>query len=192
MRLILILLLTSLQLNLWASSSDSTKNLLSKLVPNDIVLQFAGNIGMFSTGVRYQSPKQHWKGTILYGFVPVRYADDPILSVTIKGQYSTLHKDYTPHLQVEWLNVGLWYNYAFGRKYFSKLPHYYDSGYYYFPTAINIGLIIGSEVKYKNWGIYYELGTTDKRVINYAKSAKAISFREIWNIGIGIVYRLKH
>lgn len=191
MRLILILALTSLQLNLSATSLDSTKNLFHKLTPNDFVLQFAGNIGMFSTGIRYISPNQHWKGSLLYGFVPARYADDPIHSLTAKGQYSTFHKDYSASVQVEWLNVGLWYNYALGRKYFSKLPHYYDSGYYYFPTAINIGLIVGSEVKYKNWGAYYELGTTDKRAINYIKSAKAISFREIWNIGIGIVYHLK-
>lgn len=190
MRYFSILLLLCLQLTLLANSQDTTKSFVNKITPDNIVLQFAGNIGMFSTGIRYTSPNKHWKGTLLYGIVPAQYADDPIHSMTLKGQYSTFHRSYSPDVSVEWLNVGLWYNYSFGDKYFSKLPHYYDSGYYYFPTSTNVGLTLGSELKYKKWGVYYDFGTTDKRVINYVKSIKSIYFREIWNIGFGIVYHI--
>lgn len=190
MRLFSILFLISLHLNLSANPQDTTKSLLDKITPEDIVLQFAGNTGMFSTGIRYVSPNKHWKGTALYGIVPAQYADKPIHSITLKGQYSTFHREYSTDVSVEWLNVGLWYNHSLGSKYFSRLPHYYDSGYYYFPTATNVGLTLGSELKYKKWGVYYDLGTTDKRVINYVKSIKSIYFREIWNIGLGLVYHI--
>ncbi|MDR2283358.1 MAG: hypothetical protein LBE37_09125 [Sphingobacterium sp.] len=193
MRWNILFLLSLLSYSLSAQTTDSTTSKFYKLMPNSAVLQFAGNIGMFSTGIRYVTPNKHWKGSLHYGFVPVRYAaDKPIHSITIKGQYSTIHRQYGPTTQVEWLNIGLWYNYSFGRNYFSSLPRHYDDGYYYFPTAINIGLTLGSELRYQRWGLYYELGTTDKRVINFAKSPKAVSFREIWNIGIGLVYHLKH
>ncbi|TDQ82898.1 hypothetical protein [Sphingobacterium yanglingense] len=192
MRWITFFLCLLLSFSLSAETIDSTTSKLYKFIPNSTILQFAGNIGMFSTGVRYVTPNKHWKGAFLYGFVPARYAaDKPIHSVTVKGQYSTMNHRYGPTIQIEWLNVGLWYNYSFGRSYFSNLPRHYDDGYYYFPTAINIGLTLGSELRHKKWGLYYEIGTTDKRVINFVKSPKAVSFREIWNIGIGIVYHLK-
>src|SRR5690606_41779640 len=169
MRCFAILILISLHLNVLANEPDSTQRIIDRLLPNNVVLQFAGNIGMFSTGVRYVTPNKHWKGGIMYGFVPARYADDPIHSLTLKGQYSGFHREYGADTKVEWLNVGIWYNSSFGSKYFKKLPGYYDSGYYYFTTALNVGLTLGSELKYKKWGIYYELGTTDKRTINYIK-----------------------
>lgn len=190
MRLFSILFLICLHFTVFANPQDTTKRFVEKIIPNNIVLQFAGNTGMFSTGIRYVSPNKHWKGTVLYGFVPAQYADDPIHSITLKSQYSTYHRKYSQSTSAEWLNIGLWYNHSFGNKYFSKLPHYYDSGYYYFPTATNVGLTLGSELKYKKWGVYYDFGTTDKRVINYVKSLKSIYFREIWNIGIGLVYHI--
>lgn len=169
---------------------DSTSTIWSKLKPHAVNVQFGGNIGLISTGINYISPNKHWRGNLSYGFVPKKYADDPIHSVTVKGKYGTFQRKYND-LEVEWLNVGLWYNYSFGYQYFVKLPHYYDEGYYYFPTAINVGLTLGNSIKYKKWGAYYEVGTTDKRIINYVKSLKAINYDEIWNISFGLIYFLK-
>lgn len=168
-----------------------TDSLLKKIMPNNIKLQYAGNIGMFSTGVGYVSPNKRWMGDFMYGLVPSKYAKDPIHSVSLKGKYVSLNRDYIQSLQVSWLQLGLWFNYSFGDQYFLGLPSYYDPGYYYFPTALNVGLTLGSEVRYKKWGMYYELGTTEKRMINYVKNSGSINFSEIWNIGIGLVYHLK-
>jgi len=170
---------------------NNLDSILYKLMPSHVKLQYAGNIGMFSTGFGYRSPNQKWIGDFMYGFVPSSYANDPIHSLTLKGKYVPIDRSYSHTLQVDWLQVGLWFNYSFGDDYFLKLPSYYDSGYYYFSTAMNIGLTLGSEVRYKKWGLYYELGTTEKRTINYVKNAGSINFSEIWNIGIGLVYHLK-
>lgn len=168
-------------------------SLARKIMPNSIKIQYAGNIGMFATGIGYQSPNKRWAGDLLYGIVPPSYADDAIHSVTMKGKYSALSPRYYEKQKIEmhWLQVGLWFNYSFGDQYFLGLPSYYDAGYYYFPTALNLGLTLGSEVRYKKWGLYYELGTTEKRAINYVKNLQSINFNEIWNIGLGVVYHLK-
>lgn len=162
-----------------------------KWIPDAINLQFAGNIGMLSTGIRYNSPNEKWQGSLMYGFVPRNHADKAIHAFTLKGNYIPLKKQLNHETKLDLIKIGLWYNYALGKEYFRKLPDYYDSGYYYFPTAVNIGLTIGSEVKYKKLGFYYELGTTDKTVINFAKSPNSIDFYELWNLGIGITYHLK-
>lgn len=160
-------------------------------MPNNVKLQYAGNIGMISTGIGYVSPNKRWMGDLMYGLVPSSYAEDPIHSLTLKGKYVSLNRDYMQSLKVNWLQLGLWFNYSFGDQYFLGLPHYYDPGYYYFPTALNIGLTLGSEVRYQKWGLYYEVGTTEKRMINYVKNSGSINFSEIWNIGFGLVYHLK-
>ncbi|WP_437919940.1 hypothetical protein [Sphingobacterium sp. LRF_L2] len=165
--------------------------LLKIITPNNVKIQYAGNIGMFSSGIGYTSPNKRWEGNLLYGYVPAKYAVEPIHSATIKGKFSSLLREYADGFEIKWLQIGLWYNYSFGDPYFFKLPSYYDSGYYYFSTAVNVGLTVGSEFRYKRWGLYYELGTTEKRTINYVKNLKSVGFNEIWNIGLGAIYYIK-
>ncbi|MGO1243199.1 MAG: hypothetical protein ACTJHT_05905 [Sphingobacterium sp.] len=185
----LLCFLCSIQLP--AQIKDST-SFFYKIMPSNVKIQYAGNIGMFSAGIGYQTKNKKWKADLFYGVVPSKYADSPIHSVTLKGKYATLYRKYEKqNIAVNWLNVGMFYNYSFGDKYFLSLPHHYDNGYYYFPTALNVSIFIGSEARINNWGIYYELGATDKRVINYVKNASAVDFSEMWNLGIGIVYHLK-
>ncbi|MFD1768252.1 hypothetical protein [Sphingobacterium suaedae] len=185
---IILLLILSSELQAQRFNRDS---LLHHILPNDIKLQYAGNIGMFAVGVGYVTPNQKWKADLLYGIVPSDYADDPIHSLTVKGKYTPINRQYGNGVHVNWFHTGMLFNYSLGNKYFLGLPEYYDKGYYYFPTALNVGVFVGSEIRYKKWGIYYELGTTEKRVINYAKNTRSIDFNEIWNIGVGLVYHLK-
>ena len=171
---------------------DSLRSVvLNRITPQSLIIQYAGNIGMFSIGARYESPNQKWQGSLHYGHVPASFADKAIHSTTIKVNYIPIRKVITNDVNVDWLKIGLWSNYAYGKQYFRKLPAYYDSGYYYFPTAVNIGLTFGSEIKRNKWGFYYEVGTTEKTVINFVKSPHASDFLQLWNIGLGISYQLK-
>jgi hypothetical protein len=191
MRIILILLLIISYQVSSGTSADSTRSIWKRIMPNSINMQFAGNIGMFSAGVNYISLNKRWEGNLSYGFVPAKYSDNGIHSTTVKARYIPLMKTYNPSTEVKWVNVGMWFNYAYGEKYFYKLPVYYDAGYYYFPTAANLGLTIGGEFRHDKWAIYYDFGTTDKRLINFVKSSSAIDFHEIWNISFGLSYYLK-
>lgn len=170
---------------------NSGEKLLKKMKPHNIKIQHAGNIGMFSIGAGYTAKDTKWKGDAYYGFVPSKFADSSIHSMSIKGQYSSFKRGYTNGTHVDFLNVGLMFNYTFGEKYFTSLPGYYDSGYYYFPTALNIGVFAGSEIRWDKWGLYYELGTTEKRIINFVKSPHSIRFTELWSLGLGVVFHLR-
>lgn len=186
--LLISLIVIFVQVN---AQNTADNNRLNKFMPNNVKLQYAGNIGMFAAGVGYVSPKQEWKGDLLYGIVPGAYAEKPINSITLKGKYAPINRQYELGIEVNWLNTGLWFNYSFGDRYFLGLPRYYDKGYYYFPTALNIGAFVGSEIRYHKWGFYYEVGTTEKHLINYVKNVSSVDFRQLWNIGLGLVYHLK-
>lgn len=160
-------------------------------IPTHGKLQFAGNIGMFSLGTGYHLKNPKWEIDLMYGYVPAKYADDPIHSLTIKTSWGTFKRSYHEDIDITWLKIGLFQNYSFGQKYFSRLPEYYDKGYYYFSTALNFGLFYGAEIKYKNAALYTELGTSDKHLINYVKNPYSVNFNELWNIGIGVKYYLK-
>ncbi|NGM62312.1 hypothetical protein G5B30_10345 [Sphingobacterium sp. SGG-5] len=171
--------------------STDTANFFQKLTPDNIKLQFAGNIGFLSTGIGYASPQKHWKGDILYGFVPAKYAAGSTLHLlTLKGRYGTLDRSYSQNVNIQWINVGLWGNYAFGDRYFVRLPEYYSPGYYLIRPGLNIGVFVGSEIKYKNIGAYYELGTTDKQLIHFFKNLEAFSFPYMFSAAIGVIYHL--
>lgn len=190
---ILLFLLVGLFFSTKAETADSSASpsLFEKITPNSLNFQYAGNIGMFSIGARYDSGNKKWQGSLHYGFVPSSFADKPIHATTLKVNYIPIRRQLSEDTQMDWLKIGMWSNYAYGRKYFRKLPDYYDSGYYYFPTAVNIGLTFGSEIRHKKWGLYYEAGTTDKTVINFAKSPKSVDFYELFSLGIGVSYHLK-
>lgn len=191
MRLCFALFLTLFYTAGTAQQPSLWKTVMQKATPHTVKLQYAGNIGMFAAGIGYSTSTQKWKADLFYGVVPARYAVDPIHSLTIKGKFAPLHRRYNDDVEINWFNTGLLFNYSFGDEYFLGLPAYYDKGYYYFSTALNIGLFIGSEIRYKKWGFYYELGTTEKRVINYVKNTRSINLNELWNIGLGAVFHIK-
>lgn len=171
------------------SKADSV---LYKIMPSNLKIQHAGNIGMFSVGFGYETKNKKWKGDFMYGFVPKKHGPNKAIhSLTLKGKFAPIHRTYNEDIKVNWLNTGMLFNYSLGSDYFFTQPSHFESGYYVLSTALNVGIFAGSEVKYKKWGLYYEIGTTDKHIVNYAKSPKSIGFHNIWNIAIGLVYHLK-
>lgn len=104
-----------------AAAQDSSSTVWQSILPNSINIQYAGNIGMFSAGINYISPNKHWEGNLSYGFVPKKYSDRPIHSTTLKARYTPLMKNYKQSMEVKWVNVGMWINYAYGEEYFFKL-----------------------------------------------------------------------
>lgn len=190
--ILLLFLLTALAQAAYGQDTLRKHKLPYKIMPHSVKLQYAGNIGMFSTGIGYESPNKRWKGDLLYGFVPRKYSGtEPIHSLTIKGKYSTLHRGYREDIKVEWLQMGLWINYALNEDFFFTLPNYYEPNYYLIRPGLNIGGFLGGEARYKNLGLYYEVGTTDKYLIHFIKNFKSVQFNHIVSAGIGLVFYLK-
>lgn len=181
---------------LFKAASGQTKtqdtSLLYRVMPANVKVQFAGNIGLVSAGIGYVSPNKRWKGDAFYGFVPRRYSGiEPIHSLTLKGKFGSILRTYSNAITVQWLQTGLWFNYALNEDFFFTLPSYYEPNYYLIRPGFNIGGFLGSEIRRKKWGLYYEVGTTDKYLIHYVKNFKAVAFNHIVSAGIGVVYHLK-
>lgn len=174
--------------NVVFGQTPENNTLLRRIIPDNVKMQFAGNIGMFSTGIGYVNDTNHWKGDILYGYLPKKYSENKAIHfLTFKGKYGAIDRSYS-ELNVQWFNVGLWLNYAFGEKYFVKLPEYYEPMYYLIRPGLNLGGFLGSEVRYKKIGAYYEVGTTDKHIIHYFKNMRAFPITYSLNTAIGVTY----
>ena len=115
---------------LYAQSPDTLQqhSIGYKLLPKKVKLQYAGSIGFLSTGIGYETKNKKWQADLMYGFVPEKYADDPIHSITLKMRFAPIQQNFD-QFQVNWLNMGMFFNYSFGENYFVKQANYYEAGY---------------------------------------------------------------
>lgn len=157
------------------------------IAPHHVKLQFAGSIGFLSVGTGYEFAKKKLQADVYYGYVPKQIGGINIHSVSAKLTWLpvSLHKnDYTFNL----LTTGFLANYAFGKQYdFSRESF----SYYGFPTAAHFALFVGGGITKNKFGLYYELGSTDRELVSFASNNKGLKFHDILNIGIGARYRFR-
>ena len=155
-------------------------------------VQFAGGIGLVSAGIGWESPNQKFQGDFYYGYVPAKWGGGkPIHSVTSKLTWQAISKQLSPDTRWDILNAGIFLNYAFGKQYFLFKPDKYPYQYYGFPTALNGNLFIGTAIRHRRIGIYYEVGITGKDMLSYVKNTRSLAFSDILTMGIGTRVALK-
>jgi len=151
------------------------------IVPHHIKLQFAGSIGFISVGTGYEFAKKKLQGDFYYGYVPEKIGGINIHSITAKLTWlpvSIQKKDF----KFDLLTTGVLANYVFGKQYHLSRA---SLAYYRFPTGAHFALFAGGGITKNKFGLYYELGATDRDLISFASNLKGIKFYEIINIGIG-------
>ncbi len=158
------------------------------LLPDEIILQYAGNSGWLSAGFGYETKNQKFSGTVLYGFVPEGISKQVIHSITGKIAWHPLRRKIAG-FDVELINTGLFLNYAFGEQYFAFDPPYYPYKYYDFPSAINTAIFVGQSVGFHRWKLYYELGSTGKELISYFGNTQTLKITDVLTAGIGVKYQ---
>jgi hypothetical protein len=158
------------------------------ILPHHAKIQFAGSIGFISVGAGYEFAKKKLQADVYYGYVPKGIGGINIHSVTGKLTWlpvSTEKGDF----KIDWLTAGVLANYAFGNQYdFSRESF----SYYGFPTAAHFALFLGGGITKNKFGLYYEVGSTDRELVSFASNVKGgIKFYEIINIGIGAKLKLR-
>ena len=92
------------------------------------------------------------------------------------------------------LVLGLGVQIAVGGRAFLGTPERYPDDYYTWPTALHFAPFWGMKVhrnlsllgdRIKGFSLYWELGTLDRYLIQWASSGYHVSFLEIWNLAIG-------
>lgn len=161
-----------------------------EIIPDHVKLQFAGTIGMVSVGAGYEWAHHKLEGDLYYGYVPAWAGGVDIHAVTAKLTWLPVSTEYDNKIRVDWIKPGLLLNYAFGRRYHLFSRTKYSFVYYGFPTAAHIAVFIGGGVSKKKFGLYYEIGTTDRDLASYVTNTGAIPLTDIINIALGAKLRL--
>jgi hypothetical protein len=164
---------------------------LSRLLPDQAKLQFAGGIGFLSAGFGYESRNKKIQGDVYYGYVPEEIGGITIHSLTGKITWTPISRTLKKNVRLDILSTGLFINYVFGKQYFFLSPENYPLKYYGLPTAAHAGIFIGEGVRFNRLGLYYEIGTNDKDLGSYVPNASSLKFTDILNMGIGLRLALK-
>lgn len=170
------------------------------LIPDEVIVQYAGSIGYFSGGVSYELFGNK-KGNIdlLYGFVPG--SKGGVLNMTTAKFSYRLWTINSKAGKIYPFNPGIFGTYTFHKDLSFKFPSgQYAHDYYYWSEALRPHLAFNSEMELdtkklikstgiKALGLYIEANTNDYYLINYLQNTSALSIEDIFQLGIGM--RLK-
>lgn len=60
-----------------------------RMKPTHVKMQYAGGMGVLSTGVGWDYGKRRqWETDVLLGYLPAKYASDFLLTLTVKQNYN--------------------------------------------------------------------------------------------------------
>lgn len=178
------------------------KSLSERLTPNVAVVQYAGNIGMFSAGVGWEYGKDKWLTEVLLGYVPHYHRTQSLNTLTLRQYYSPwniiipiplLKKG---QLKLTPLTVGVRANIVlFDGDFWTDEPRsHYGGSYYRFSTRVRFSFTTGHLLTYefpeewKLWGegveMYYEFSSNELGIIS-AIPNRHIHFKDILTLGVG-------
>ncbi|QRR04074.1 hypothetical protein HWI92_06270 [Dyadobacter sandarakinus] len=165
-------------------------------LPDHIKLQFAGNIGFMSSGPGYISRNKTLETDFLFGFLPMKYGGDALITVTAKTTYSPWRIHLRDHAYIVPFSIGPYLSHTFGPQFDTKWPSYYPKGYYWWATAVRAGAYIGGKVgkdvklngQRRNLEFYYEVGSYDLLMISYVQNTHFLSLPEITSLSLGLKF----
>ncbi len=179
-------------------SSRHYKKFWHALTPKRIVIQYAGGIGLLSTGVGWMYGKNKtWETDFLVGFVPPYSTGRAKATITLKETYNPFNVNLRKNVYYQPLACGLYLNSIMGHEFWTNEPSRYPKKYYGFSTAIRTGIFLGQRVKLKvppsqrHWFkeimLYYEANTCDLHIVSCATN-KHISLWDIVNFSFGFKF----
>lgn len=182
---------------IFAAATASAQN-FKFLIPDGAIVQYAGSIGYFSAGVNYEIfGNKRGNIDLMYGFVPG--SKGGVLNIaTAKFAYKPWAIGLKDWGKVYPFNPGLFASYTFHKELSLTFPGgQYAHDYYYWSEALRPHLAVSSELELdarkllKNTGIravglYIEANTNDYYLINYVQNTSALTFDDIFQLGIGM------
>ena len=69
-----------------------------RMKPTHVKMQYAGGMGVLSTGVGWDYGKRRqWETDVLLGYLPAKYASDFLLTLTVKQNYIPWSMSFDKH-----------------------------------------------------------------------------------------------
>lgn len=151
------------------------RNIWMGLMPKGSKLQFAGNMGMLSTGpVWIYGKNRQWETSLLFGFIPKHSSDKARMTFTIKEDFVPWSIRLPKRLScVEFkpLATGIYLNTVLSGEFWTNLPKKYPNGYYWFATRLRPNIYLGERLEItiperrrffaKSMSVFYEISTCD-------------------------------
>jgi hypothetical protein len=179
-------------MNLLASDADSSRS-RCKGVPSTAHFQFAGFIGMYSLGAGYHYWKERANSSLVYGYVPDKFASYPVHTIALKNtlRLFTINKSQKV---IPAFYAGFSLNCEVSRHAFVILPDYYPNGYYG-PQALHFTFFTGLKTKIPlkdNMALepFAELGTLDS-YLWYSYYNDEVDLDDVIRLALGLNFKLR-
>ena len=162
--------------------------------PDHIKLQYAGGIGFLSPAIGISFAKEKIQSDLFVGYVPKGVGGLNIWMITLKNTYFPFTiKPLRSDITIYPLSIGGYINYTIGDQYETFYPDYYPDGYYWWDSALRLGIFLGGKISkplnnfpFNRASIYYEVGTNDLYLVSYFENLKYFKPYDILNIAIGV------
>lgn len=169
-----------------------------QLIPRQTKLQFAGSMGMFSTGPGwFYGKRDQWETDFYIGFIPRMNGSEGHVTTTLKQTYTPFRFQANSRFRIEPLTTGIYINKIFGEYFWSRLPERYPKNYYFWAVNTRFHVFMGQAFAFqlsektlgKDISFFYEFNTNDLYIIS-ALGNKTIGLKDIVGLSFGIRFRV--
>ena len=186
---------------------ERLQNRWASLIPNQFVIQNAGNMGVLSVGTGWGYGHGHWETHLLFGYIPKRQSTRGKLTMTLKENYipwnlllSAPQNESDDYLKRGWtlnpLTASIYVNTVYGHEFWKSQPGRYPDKYYEFmSTKFRLNVAFGQRItweiprnrrKYaKSISLFYEVSSCDL-YIRAKFQDSSIPLKDIIGLSIGL------
>ena len=162
----------------FAISCTMAQDNKSKLIPNQFKLQYAGSMGLVSSGFGWNYGKNNsWETDIMVGYVPKYMTDKAKVCITIKENYIPWKMQVrNSAFSLEPLTSSIYINTISGEEFWLKEPDKYPKPYYRFSTKVRFNISVGQQISYKtpasmktrikSASAFYEISSSDLYLVS--------------------------
>ncbi len=170
------------------------------LIPSQLVVQNAGNMGVVSAGVGWDYGRRNqWETHLMVGLVPKYKSMSAKATITLKENFIPWRSQLYPNVTIEPLSCGLYFNTIIGKRFWSHLPSRYPNNYYWFSTRFRVNVCVGERVTWhfktgkrkspKSVTAFYEFSSCDLYLFDYFRN-ESVKLRDIFGLSLGVKLQL--
>ena len=186
---------------------ERLQNRWASLIPNQFVIQNAGNMGVLSVGTGWGYGHGHWETHLFFGYIPKRQSTRGKLTMTLKENYipwnlllSAPQNESDDFLKRGWtlnpLTASIYVNTVYGHEFWKSQPGRYPDKYYEFmSTKFRLNVAFGQRItweiprnrrKYaKSISLFYEVSSCDL-YIRAKFQDSSIPLKDIIGLSLGV------
>jgi hypothetical protein len=175
-------------------SAKAQNKLVSTLLPDQAIIQYAGSIGYLSAGIGYNLFREKSTLSFHYGHVPLNKGGE-LNILAIKFDYKPISIKLNDHLIIRPINPLFFLSYTLGKDFGLKFNQdQYAKGYYFWSPALREHIGINSEIAlladknslFKSVNIYADANTNDLYLISWYENRTSTPIHEIFHLGFGL------